>query len=573
MHSLLGNLVGNFSMLKNEITYIIDLKGREAFAPAQCNDAAACISDYEKKYGCNSLLPQLLPAFPPTATVIVGNNFVTVAKAFLQGVKTTKENRELEPSITDDGGHLSIAKLRQVDPEFAEYISRGLRCKRISAEIFHSMNSFYAINDGWNNVFTACATECQILKAIQKKLFPTADAVAPAPSTIAKHVKTLGKDFFQMWTFVEPMKDFVLQHGHGGSPLIARLTAWMSACFNSDKARNGPDQWAAWAKLVGGYGRALEALIKMNGRPEYIEHGVCCGMKTGRILSYKTGKLQAKMMELDDFLRGIDSRYAREIEAVPPALAVKVVGELDGLAAVVCDRGSAKYMLQAPPGQATAGTGLGAVLAEEVELLLVKYIHVELVFRAKLLHAGGGNWLDDETLSQQLRDLSRGAAEKRKADLISQATTAAITTHYDQEGKVSNFVEMLSQLGVRQGSTVQCKTVLESGMKKTRLLEKGKVTQVTNDVVRILFDQSGLVSYPPAQYPQTLLNVIELPVTAGGSVKESITVEKIRQCTIFNTTRMRRSVINARLIQGFDQVNAIMQAANFDVDEWVKLDG
>jgi hypothetical protein len=36
---------------------------------------------------------------------------------------------------------------------------------------------------------------------------------------------------------------------------------------------------------------------------------------------------------------------------------------------------------------------------------------------------------------------------------------------------------------------------------------------------------------------------------------------------------MRRSVINARLIQGFDQVNAIMQAANFDVDEWVKLDG
>ena len=105
------------------------------------------------------------------------------------------------------------------------------------------------------------------------------------------------------------------------------------------------------------------------------------------------------------------------------------------------------------------------------------------------------------------------------------------------------------------------------------MLEKGKVTQVTNDVVHILFDQSGLVSYHPAQYPQSLLNVIELPVTEGGSVKESITVEKIRQCTIFNTTRMRRSVINARLIQGFDQVNAIMQAANFDVDEWVKLDG
>ena len=97
-----------------------------------------------------------------------------------------------------------------------------------------------------------------------------------------------------MARYVEPATTFVLVFGDPQYTLIDKLQLYHASAVYADKWKQSAEAWAAWAKLPANCIRAVEALLKLNWRKEFMQHGVCNALSATNILSYSKGKDKKK---------------------------------------------------------------------------------------------------------------------------------------------------------------------------------------------------------------------------------------------------------------------------------------
>ena len=127
------------------------------------------MNHYRKMSEADVMLPQLLDTAHYLSTVLSGNHFTLIARAFYQRVRTTSAVAKL--GVADDKQRLCLAKLAEVDPEFAQYIRGGLRSKHLKTTVLQYPHQLEAIQGGFNNDMKNCGTEAELLKKARARLF------------------------------------------------------------------------------------------------------------------------------------------------------------------------------------------------------------------------------------------------------------------------------------------------------------------------------------------------------------------------------------------------------------------
>jgi hypothetical protein len=557
LHRLVGALVGNFSIRKNEVTFVI---------PILPSRLAHCVRDYEDKYAGNEHIPQLNPNYTPQYTIVSGNNFATIARAFLERTVTTEENKKL--GVTDERGRLSMSKLATVDTEFASYIKAGLRVKKLKPSILEYPYLFQAVNAGMNNTFTSTGSEGQVLRAIQKRIFPNPGAAVPSQSKIKDIVKTLQSEFYQWWNYIEPMKDFVLKFGDPLNPLVDRLQKHLSAAVNSDAARQSAETWAALALLPAGLSSGVEALIEFNCRLEFVKYGICEGIKPSQLVQFSKGKKKAELEELDSSLTTTILENKRSLEELQPAVRVRVLGKLHSLAAWLLVKGSVTIE------QLVSGR---EAKPETITVVLKTYAQVWTVFKVELLLGVGKTLSDDGLLAVEIQELAKDKDSKRKAEEMNAAEQRELVTQYDGRGAVKNYVELLWTIGVRAGARVQARVPItqKESNKTIKLYDKGEIIWVDNEKIVIQLESGANFTFAPVDYPEDCFQVIQLESTEGAT-DSTIQISGLHALRLSGTLRMRKSVANAQIICAFDQIDAVMQerraTQGSKIDDFVRCD-
>ena len=317
VHTLIEHMVGAFSLLKNDILYIIDIPPQRL---------QHCCDEYTRMTKGDELFPPLNDRFTPLYTVAAGNHMSTVGRAFLEKTPTTPEVCKL--GVVDERGRLSLAKLAEVDPDMAQYIVK-MRAKRLKPTICDYPHQIRAIAAAMNNDDKMAKTECELLVAAQAAVFPRglAGANTPSESQLKKICTRLRKEFHSLAHYVGPIVDLCMALGDPACNLVEALHRFHSNAVDGSKARMPADAWASFSMLPASYVRGIEALMKFNWRKEFTKLGVCEGMKPQTIQSFARGREKQKLQELDEFLRKSDKDFTVGAADLPPCLACENHGE------------------------------------------------------------------------------------------------------------------------------------------------------------------------------------------------------------------------------------------------------
>ena len=556
VHSLIYNMVGNFSMLVNDPLYVIDIPpGRKDH----------CVQSYQRQSGGDELLPPLDPMFPTLYTVIGGNHFSTIGRAFLGQCPTTPEVCKL--GVVDSRGRLCMTKLSEVDPEMAAYLP-CMRAKRLKPSLCDFPYQIRAIANALNNDDKMAKTEAELLVATQAALFPRrtpgdVGAETPNEALILRTTTKLQKDFNSMTHYVKPVVDFCLAFGDPASPLVMNLHRYHSTAVDGSKVKMSPNAWSAFSRLPPALARGVEALIKFNWRKEFALHGIGAALTSTAIQGFGKGQQKASLARLDRFLRDSDKEVASRTDALLPAVRTKLVGNHDSLSAWVTakQKVTIEQRVVAKDDKAVPHTdGRGRI---EIELTTLDDAHA--VYAMELALARG---VEEHALTS-IRGAVEGLVKKRKAEDNASSVTRRVIPRYGEKGDVTNSADLLRTAGVRAGATVQTKT----GNDHAKQLEKAKVISISAESgVTLRFENGAVVTYSIGEYPEEDMQVVALPDTEGNSKDKVIPIDNAHAHRLRSNGRWGVSLTKAHVIKAMDTMTAAQQEKGFNVDTYVRVD-
>ena len=251
---------------------------------------------------------------------------------------------------------------------------------------------------------------------------------------------------------------------------------------------------------------------------------------------------------------------------------MKLCGKMDSIAAWVTAKGKVTLEQDVVPPIRFDGDGAEAHGSSSdagpstVEVELTGLEAVTTIYRLELLLAQGGRAADDAELKAAVESIAKSGTGKRKADEMACMAEPTLLPRLGREGRVTNTKELLANVGVRLGSTVQAK----SASTYCKALQKGSIVELGGEKVLVRFDHGAVATWTLADFPVDDFLVIALP--DDGNIQKEIEVVDVHAKRLAASSRWGVSTRKAELVLALDQMATALEEVGFCIDDYVTVD-